>query len=142
MSPRTVLDTNVIIAALGGNPGSVSVNRKVINLWRSGCFQVLFTEEILLEYALKLAERGIPIQRIERFIERLFDLGEQVKIAFYHLHVYPDDPDDIMFVLCAENGHASHILTYDKKHLLILNGEYSFRICPPADFLEDLFSQK
>jgi predicted nucleic acid-binding protein len=54
-------------------------------------------------------------------INAIWKLGEHTSIQYFHLANYPSDPDDIAFVLCAENGYATHLLSYDK-HLLDLQG--------------------
>lgn len=45
----------------------------------------------------------------------------------------------IAFLLCAINGAASHLVSYDE-HLLSLRHAYTaeFSICQPIDFLADL----
>jgi len=58
----------------------------------------------------------------------------RVDVSFFHLRIYPIDPDDIAFVLCAANGEATHLLTYDH-HLSDLAWAYDFTICTPAGFL-------
>jgi hypothetical protein len=40
-------------------------------------------------------------------------------------------------VLCAENGYATHLISYDK-HLLDLQEFYSYKICKTMDFLSEL----
>ncbi len=54
-------------------------------------------------------------------------------IAF-HLRRYPTDADDIAFVLCALNGKATHLVTYDSD-LHALPRDYPFTICEPLQFL-------
>jgi predicted nucleic acid-binding protein len=64
-------------------------------------------------------------------------LGEHTSIQYFHLANYPSDSDDIAFVLCANNGYATHLISYDM-HLLALQGFYSFKICKTVDFLAEL----
>ena len=49
------------------------------------------------------------------------------------------DADDIVFPLCALNGGATHLVTYDD-HLLSMEAVYRsvMRICEPLAFLADL----
>ncbi|OQY54043.1 MAG: hypothetical protein B6245_21915 [Desulfobacteraceae bacterium 4572_88] len=61
-------------------------------------------------------------------------------IESFHFPRYPDDPDDIPFLLCAGNGEATHIITYDK-HFEDLNNYYDFKICKPLAFLFELRSE-
>jgi len=127
-----VLDTNIFISSLRGNIDSPST--EIIMLWEKGEFSILFSDDTLSEYIEKLSEKGMSEDKITRFIQNIHDLGKHIKIEFYHLYDYPKDQDDIAFVLCAENGKADYLVSYDD-HLLILNGLYVFKICRPLDFL-------
>ena len=66
-------------------------------------------------------------------------LGDAVEIRFFHLRCYPRDADDIAFLLCAWNGVASHLVSYDED-LLELSEDYRshFCICRPLAFLSAL----
>jgi predicted nucleic acid-binding protein len=94
----------------------------------------LHSRDILSEYAEKLLELGIPPERIQPFLARLIVAGENVFIAFFHERFYPDD---IAFALCATNGNASHLVTYDVQ-LTALEGIFEFRLLGPRKFLEEL----
>jgi predicted nucleic acid-binding protein len=41
----------------------------------------------------------------------------------FHFRHYPIDENDIAFLLCAMNGHATHLISYDS-HLLDLDIHY------------------
>lgn len=135
---RVVPDTNVIISAeLSKN--QKSPNRDFIERWLKQEFIVLFSDDTLMEYAIKLRDKDIPDQKIVEFLANLFMVGHKVAITTYHLEYYPEDEDDICFVLCAENGNATHLVSYDK-HLLILKGKFEFEILPIVSFLNELRS--
>lgn len=136
MSVRAVLDTNVVVAAHRAlQPGSP--NAEVIDRWDASEFTLLHTPDVLLEYAEKLIETGVSGALVARFIARIFHLGEAVRIEFFHLRQYPVDADDIAFLLCALNGDATHLVTYDP-HLLDLQSYYPLAICEPLRFLAEL----
>jgi predicted nucleic acid-binding protein len=132
---RTVPDTNVIIAAQNGSP--TSPNREYFTRWKNEEFVLLFSDDTSHEYIEKLTERNTPEELIVELIVAIWKLGEHISIQFFHLANYPSDPDDIAFVLCAENGYATHLISYDK-HLLDLQGFYSYKICKTMDFLSEL----
>ena len=69
-------------------------------------------------------------------LARVIQLGEVVRIEFFHLRHYPADADDIAFLLCALNGNATHLVSYDP-HLLSLRPDYAgeVTICEPVEFL-------
>ena len=134
---RAVLDTNVVLAAKHStNPSSPNV--EILNRWRRREFVSLFTLDTLAEYAEKLLERGIPVAEVNDFIHSFARHGERVTVAYFHFRHYPVDADDIMFLLCAINGNASHLVSYDE-HLLSLRPFYEneVTICLPLEFLAD-----
>jgi predicted nucleic acid-binding protein len=133
---RAVLDTNVVLAA-HRSPNPASPNRELFERWRLGEFILLSSDDVLLEYAENMVELGCTDAEVAAFLARVQVLGEPVTIEFFHLRRYPADTDDIAFLLCAINGSASHLVTYDDG-LLSFTGEYSFAICKPLVFLNAL----
>jgi predicted nucleic acid-binding protein len=135
---RSVLDTNVVLAGKRTAHPS-SPNREIIERWLLGEFTLLYSLDLLHEYAEKLTEHGIPDSEIEEFFRAFGRLAEEVWIESFHLRHYPVDADDIAFLLCALNGAASHLVTYDD-HLLTMEEEFrsAVRICKPVAFLADL----
>ncbi len=134
METRAVLDTNVMLAAgITSNPNSP--NREIIGRWLAGEFTLLVTEDVLAEYAEKLLAAANARAKTETFLMQVLLLAELVQVRFFHLRHYPDDADDVMFLLCAINGDASHLVSYDP-HLLALRVFYDdFAICSPREFL-------
>lgn len=134
---RAVLDTNVILAA-HRTASPASPNAEILARWRRREFRFLFSSDTLAEYAEQLLQHGIPADDIEEFIRLIARHGEEILIAYFHFRHYPVDPDDIMFLLCAINGGASHLVSYDD-HLLSLRPFYAAEliICEPVEFLGD-----
>jgi len=133
---RAVPDTNVLLASEMSTSSS-SANRAFFERWESGDFTVLFSQDTLYEYVKKLWQKMLPEASIRKFLAALLNVGVEVEIEYYHLPAYPVDADDIAFLLCADNGRATHLVTYDK-HLLEVEAHYPFRICGAPAFLEDL----
>ena len=135
---RAVHDTNVVLASHRSiRPGSP--NREIIERWLRGEYTLLYTEDMLAEFAEKMMEHRVPEADIIRFLASIRRLGEGVFIAAFHTRPYPADEDDIAFLLCAINGAASHLVSYDDD-LLSLRSAYlsEFSICRPIEFLADL----
>jgi predicted nucleic acid-binding protein len=134
---RAVLDTNVVLAADRAiNP--LSPNRDIVNRWSKGEFTWLVTDDIAGEYAEKLLEIGNAPSDVEAFLTGLFLLAERTEIRFFHFRHYPVDSDDTIFLLCAINGAASHLVSYDI-HLLDVGLFYDeFVTCRPTEFLAAL----
>ena len=131
---RAVLDTNVVLAAdRATNP--LSPTRDIIKRWSQGEFIWLVTDDIAGEYAEKLLEKGNDPSEVEAFLTGLFLLADRVEIRFFHFRHYPVDSDDTVFLLCAINGTASHLVSYDS-HLLNVGIFYDeFVTCRPTEFL-------
>ncbi|MEZ4529353.1 MAG: PIN domain-containing protein, partial [Desulfobacterales bacterium] len=133
---RTVPDTNVVIASEKSRTES-SPNKEFFARWKNEEFQILYSDDTLLEYIEKMREKNIPDEIIKKMIKSILKLGQYVQIIFYHLPVYPSDSDDIAFLLCAENANATHIITYDE-HLREIQPFYFFRVCNTLEFLIEL----
>lgn len=135
---RGVLDTNIFIAS-EKSQNKTSPNRELLKRWQNQEFAVLYSEDVLLEYAAKFKELGVSETSIKKLIGAILAVGIEISIDYFHLHHYPQDPDDVAFLLCAYNGSASHLITYDS-HLLILDYLYPFQICKPLHLLTNFKS--
>ncbi len=138
-SLRSVPDTNVLLASKM-TPGSGSSNREYFERWQNEEFTVLFSADTLHEYLRKLRQKGLSEESIREFLQAILEAGVEVDIGFYHLRKYPVDADDIAFLLCAANGEATHLVTYDR-HLRDVEQYYEFNICTTTEFLNDLLQQ-
>ena len=134
---RAVLDTNIVVAS-ERSEHSTSPNREIITRWLDGGFTLLVSDDILAEYTEKLLFLGKDPVQIKSFLVNLILLSEPVRIVFFHLRHYPIDPDDISFLLCAMNGDATHLVTYDS-HLADVGLFYTdFDAVSPTGFLQVL----
>ncbi len=134
---QTVPDTNIVISAQFGSPQSP--NKEYFRRWKKYEFNVLYSKDTLLEYIEKLTEFGVSEEETEEYLGSFLELGVPVEIDYFHLRVYPEDPDDISFVLCAENGKATHLISYDR-HILDLKyrRKFDYKICKIINFLQEL----
>jgi putative PIN family toxin of toxin-antitoxin system len=137
-SYRVVADTNILVSAQLSSNAS-SPNKEFFVLFREKAFTLLLSEDCLVEYILKLEEKEIHREVIVEVITLLYNLGEVVDILQFHFTHYPPDQDDIAFLLCALNGKATHLVTYDH-HLLGLKYAYRdfFVICNTIPFLKEI----
>lgn len=131
-----VPDTNVIIASQKSSSTS-SPNKEFFDRWQADEFEILHSDDTLLEYIEKMRDLNVPEELIKKLIRALLTLSRHVSIEFFHLPAYPSDPDDIAFLLCAENGKATHIVSYDS-HLKEIEPFYAFQVCTPLTFLFEL----
>jgi uncharacterized protein len=128
---RIVLDTNVIVSALlqpAGPPAQVFV------LALGGSLQLCVSANIYAEY-----EEVISRPRFKRSEEIIADALRAIRNKSFwvrptaRLHVCAD-PDDNMFLECAQTGRAEYLVTGNSKHFP-LTWE-STRIVTPRDLLD------
>lgn len=132
---RVVADTNVILSSQKGKPTSPAV--EMISRWECEEFTLLLSDDTLSEYIEKMLEMNLKQERIQTFVTAIIHFAVFVRIDYYHERYYPVDPDDVAFLLCALNGNATHLVSYDR-HLLDLDHRYDFEICKPIPFLQQL----
>jgi predicted nucleic acid-binding protein len=130
-----VLDTNVIIAALKSkNPRSPT--RELLTRWDNDEFDLLYAEDLRVEYAEKLAAKQVDRGKTAEFLGRLARQGHLVPLTKADLiGRVPADPDDDVVLACAIVGQATHLVTYDP-HIHALGEVYQgVRILDGLHFL-------
>ena len=108
---RAVFDTNVLVAAhISKNPNSPTM--ELLKRWRRGEFELLYSDDLLVEIDEKLSARGISDERKDSFLVELRDQATYVKIEPSDVKpVIAADPDDDFTLACAVVGRASHLVT-------------------------------
>ena len=91
---RVVPDTNVVIASEKSTSKS-SPNKEFFDRWSNNEFEILYSDDTLLEYIEKMRELNISEEIIKKLIRAMLELGKHISIVFYHLFLYPSDPDRI-----------------------------------------------
>ena len=131
MQVIAVFDTNVLLSAVGwkGNPF------RCLELARAGTIEVVTCQEIIDELAEKLESR--LAQPSDVVTETLTDLLAVLRVESITGDVkeIEADPDDDKVLECAFIGHATHIVSGDRKHLLPLGHFRGISIVSPAEFL-------
>jgi len=95
--------------ASGKNAGA-----DVLYEWaEKGSFVWLISEEILEEYKEILKRLRVRTNVIGRIVNLIRERAEKVKVRSA-LEISPD-PEDDPFCLCAEQGHASFVVTLNPK---------------------------
>lgn len=122
---RVVLDTNVLISAIISSKGSPA---KILDLWREGAFDLVFSEETLQELINVLSRgkmlriTGINEDELNRLVSYLrnssivVDSSEDISIAI-------EDPDDTKFISCAVQAGAKYIVSGDHHVLMSRNSK-------------------
>ena len=128
---RIVLDTNILISGVFFR----GKERDLLELWFSGKFDVICTEEIFEEYS----------EVLTRFTEKSSENKHQkitsiiAKNCLFIKNVYNEkysrDSDDDKFINCAISGGAKYIVSGDKD-LLVLKNIDALEIITAANFLK------
>lgn len=138
---RVVLDTNVLISAIISSKGSPA---KILDLWREGAFDLVFSEETLKELINVLSRpkllriTGINEDELNRLLSYLrsssivVDSSEDISIAI-------EDPNDTKFISCTVQAGAKYIVSGDH-HLLDVEKFEGTAIVTPAEFLRTFAS--
>ena len=109
---RVVLDTNVILSSVSGR----SPYKTILDDLLAGKYELLVTNDILLEYEEKLIEI-FDREVAELLLGALAFLPNVKKVeAHFQLQLIPQDVDDNKFVDCAFAGNAHYLVSNDKHY--------------------------
>ncbi|MEE8167666.1 MAG: putative toxin-antitoxin system toxin component, PIN family [Candidatus Hydrothermarchaeales archaeon] len=132
---RVVLDTNVLISAIGwrGHP------RKVLALCIDGKLTLMQTQEMLKEFERVLQRARftfIHAEKKQELLRYLIDISIKVTPK-ENVEVIKEDPDDNKFLDCAVAGKADYIVSGDR-HLLKLKEHKGIKIVTASGLLKVL----
>ena len=110
---RLVLDTNIVISAALKSEG---LQRTVLTLAMAPPARLYVTKPILTEYRQVLARPRfrLPKGQRERFLQLLKNRAHLVE-PVRRLNI-TSDPDDNMFLECAEAARADYLVTGNVRH--------------------------
>lgn len=133
---RVVVDTNVVISAVLwlGTP------HRIIELAEQKRITLCMTQPMLDELREVLERR-----KFRRYLQaRQTSVEEILSLLIPVIELYPstgtvsiklDDPDDVIFLICAVNASAEYLVSGDD-HLLRLKQLGKIMIVNPADFVQ------
>jgi putative PIN family toxin of toxin-antitoxin system len=111
---RLVIDTNVVVSAALKPEG---LQRTVLLLAMTKSVRWYVSEAIVAEYALVLARPELKIRRSSRQqLLRLIKNHARVVVPSRMAQI-TSDPDDNLFVECADAAHADYLVTGNQRHL-------------------------
>lgn len=131
MGEKVVLDTNVLVSALGWPGKPRAVFRQVLD----GKLTLIISAQQLQELRRVLTYPKLGFSEEEQL--RFFDIVSGVAVlveAPGKLKIVPDDPDDDIIVESAVIGGATYIVSSDV-HLRKLAAYGNIRIFNPTEFL-------
>jgi len=134
---RVVIDTNVFVSgtAIANTPPS-----QVLDLWRNGLFVLVTSPQLMAEVKDVftrpeiMAFTGLSVGETQAFLQEI-KRRSYVSKGEYHIEPLASNPADTVVLQAAVEGHATHIVTGDKKHLLPLKEIQGIPILPPQDYL-------
>lgn len=136
MGPNVIIDTNVIVSALGWSGPS----RTVVDLLARDEISLFLSPGTLaeLERVISYRKLGFTESRKRRFLAFLSRHSRMVSPILRVARVV-DDPSDDKFLELAEAADADYLITGDR-HLLALKHHGRTRIVTPRAFLSILDS--
>lgn len=132
MGTRVVVDTNVLVSALGWRGASWTIIRMCVEQR----LHLLLSSEILkeLERVLAYPKFEFSQEEISEYMELVTQTAEIVEPDF-RLSVVADDPSDDRILECAQAGGADVIVSGDR-HLKALGSYEGIAILPPRALLD------
>ncbi|HLC58306.1 MAG TPA: putative toxin-antitoxin system toxin component, PIN family [Candidatus Nanoarchaeia archaeon] len=130
---KIVFDTNILISATLWE-GSVA-QKVLFKLIQEDT--IIYTSKEILEEYKKVLKRDFKYteQEVETILEKIL-LFVQIIEPSEKLDIIKADPEDNKILECAVASKAEYILSYDKKHLLILKEFQGILILTPEQFLK------
>ena len=129
---RLVVDTNIMISALGWKGSEYTLMRKIFE----GKAEMFFSAEILSEFQ-KVVQRtrlGFSRDKIEEFMVALLEVGSLV-VPEKRVNIIKVDPSDNKFLEGAQEARANYLVSGDE-HLLKVREYEGTRIVRAKKVLE------
>lgn len=133
-APRLVLDASVVLAALL-TPNRRSAYCVLVEAIGTGLVQLVVSAPVMAEYRRTVEEHAAG-SHLDDPLGFVLDLGaaaEQVEPT--SVQVVKADPSDDVYLGTALAGQASHLATFDRRHLLRLDPWKGVRVLTPGDVL-------
>jgi putative PIN family toxin of toxin-antitoxin system len=130
---KIVIDTNIIISALGWEGKSRELLRKIID----NEYELLISNKQLAEIkrVLYYPKFGFTQEQKNRLLKIIFQVAK-VKEIKTELEIIKEDPSDNMLLECAIEAEAKYLISRDK-HLKKLKRYKSITIISVSDFLKE-----
>jgi putative PIN family toxin of toxin-antitoxin system len=137
MSPRIVLDTNVLVSALRSRDGA---SFKVLSLVDSGKFTLCLSVPMVLEYEAASKRQtkatGLTAADVDAIIDYLCLVGERHKVYYLWRPFLKDSKDDMVLEL-AVSSNAESIVTYNRGDFKGAN-QFGIKVITPKALLQQI----
>ena len=137
MTPRIVLDTNVLVEGLRSRLGA---SNRVLSLVGSGRFTHVVSVALLFEYeaAVMRPESGIRLPRpvLNDVLDYICAAGQRQQIYFLWRPTLPDPSDDLVLEV-AVHGQCDRIVTFNTRDFTG-SAQFGVHVETPSKFLRSL----
>jgi predicted nucleic acid-binding protein len=137
---RTVLDTDVLVAAVRSDRGA---SRELLIAALERRYAVLASVPLMLQYESVLtrsehvASAGISPADVEVLLDAIALVVEPIRISYLWRPVLSDPGDDLVLET-AVNGHAHAVMTFNRRHFEPAAAPFGLAILAPADAVRRL----
>ena len=137
MTPRIVIDTNVLVAGLRSSLGA---SNRVLSLVGTGRFRHFISVALLFEYeaAVTRPESGIRLPRpvLDDILDYFCAAGQRQQIYFLWRPTLPDPSDDLVLEV-AVHGQCDRIVTFNTCDF-VGSERFGVRVETPSAFLRSI----
>ena len=140
MLGRTVLDTDVLIAAVRSDRGA---SRVLLTAALEQRYLVLVSVPLMLQYESVLTRpehlevAGISAADADVLLNAIAPVVEPIRISFLWRPVLSDPGDDLVLET-AVNGQADAVVTFNRRHFQPAGARFGLDILAPADAVRRL----
>jgi len=137
---RTVLDTDVLVAAVRSDRGA---SRVVLTAALKQRYPTLASVPLMLQYesvltrAEHLAAARISAADVEILLDAIALVAEPIRISYLWRPVLTDPGDDLVLET-AVNGRADLVVTFNRRHFEPAAAPFGLEILAPADAVRRL----
>jgi putative PIN family toxin of toxin-antitoxin system len=137
VTPRVVLDTNVLVAALRSRRGA---GYRLLSLVGTGVFEHSLSVGLLFEYEAALKRPGVgsrlPRRRVDEVLDYLAATARRHHIHYLWRPVLKDPGDDLVLEVAVAGG-CQAVVTYNRRDFAGAE-QFGIRVLTPAQFLAEL----
>lgn len=140
MLGRTVLDTDVLVAAVRSDRGA---SRVLLTSALEQRYPVLASVPLMLQYEAvltrpeHLAAAGISAEDVGILLDAITLVVEPIRISYLWRPILPDPGDDLVLET-AVNGQADVVVTFNRRDFGPAVGRFGLEVLTPADAVRRL----
>ena len=140
MLGRTVLDTDVLVAAVRSDRGA---SRVLLAAALERRYLVMASVPLMLEYEAvltrpeHLAAAQISAADVDTLLDAIALVAEPIRISYLWRPVLPDPGDDLVLET-AVNGRAQVVITFNRRDFEPAAARFGLEIVAPADAVRRL----